>query len=56
MPYRREISDWDIKGNVEYLLITTELVQSKNGDTSKREIHVDFMVGIPVDVERVLIQ
>lgn len=51
MPYRREI-----KGNVEYLFITTELVQSKNGDTNKRDIHVDFMVGIPVDLARLQIQ
>lgn len=51
MPYRRTIKD-----TTEYLFITTELVQSKNGDSSKREIHVDFMVGIAVDLERILVQ
>lgn len=51
MPYKREV-----KGHTEYLFITTELVSSKNGDSSQREIHVDFMVGIPVELERVVIQ
>jgi hypothetical protein len=51
MPYKRKV-----KENTEYLLITTELVESKNGDASQREIHVDFMIGIPVELERVVIQ
>lgn len=51
MPYRRNIKDI-----TEYLFITTELVQSKNGDASQREIHVDFMVGIPLELERIQIQ
>ncbi len=51
MPYKREV-----KGHTEYLFITTELVKSKNGDTSQREIHVDFMVGMPVELECVVIQ
>jgi|GEM_PF-400658 len=51
MPYKREV-----KGHTEYLFITTELVNSKNGDTNQREIHVDFMIGIPVELERVVIQ
>lgn len=51
MPYKREV-----KGHTEYLFITTELIKSKNGDSSQREIHVDFMVGIPVELERVVIQ
>lgn len=51
MPYKRKV-----KENTEYLLITTELIQSKNGDASQREIHVDFMIGIPVELERVVIQ
>ena len=45
-----------VKESTEYLLITTELVESKNGDASLREIHVDFMIGIPVELERVVIQ
>lgn len=55
MPYQREIKGREENGNVEYLFITTEIVQSQNGDNSKRQIHVDFMVGIPVDLERVTI-
>jgi hypothetical protein len=51
MPYKRKV-----KENAEYLFITTELLESKNGDSSQREIHVDFMVGIPVELERVVIQ
>jgi hypothetical protein len=51
MPYKREV-----KGHTEYLFITTELIASRNGDASQREIHVDFMVGIPVELERVVIQ
>lgn len=51
MPYKRVV-----KGHTEYLFITTELVKSKNGDASQREIHVDFMVGIPVELERLVIQ
>ncbi|RYY03910.1 MAG: DUF2491 family protein [Gammaproteobacteria bacterium] len=51
MPYKRKV-----KENAEYLFITTELLESKNGDASQREIHVDFMVGIPVELERVVIQ
>lgn len=55
MPYRREIKSRDEKTNPEYLFITTEIVQSQNGDSSKRQIHVDFMIGIPVDLERIVI-
>ncbi|RYY73620.1 MAG: DUF2491 family protein [Gammaproteobacteria bacterium] len=51
MPYKRKVKDV-----TEYLFITTELLESRNGDASKREIHVDFMVGIPVELERVVIQ
>lgn len=51
MPYKR-----NVKSNTEYLFITTELIQSKNGDVGQREIHVDFMVGIPVELERLVIQ
>lgn len=51
MPYKRKV-----KGHTEYLFITTELVKSKNGDANQSEIHVDFMVGIPVELERLVIQ
>jgi len=52
MPYARQLGD----GGREYLLVTTEIVQSVNGDARKRGIHVDFVVGIPVEQERLVIQ
>jgi hypothetical protein len=51
MPYVRELNS-----GREYLLITTEIVKSRDGDASRRSIHVDFMIGIPLEAERVLIQ
>jgi hypothetical protein len=54
MPYKRQIGQID--GSLEYLLITTEIVTSQDGDTARREIHVDFMIGIPVEADRVQIQ
>jgi hypothetical protein len=52
MPYVRALRG----GGQEYLLISTELVHSVNGDASKRSIHVDFVVGIQLDLERIAIQ
>ena len=52
MPYVRQLAD----GGREYLLITTEIVESVDGDTNKRGIHVDFVIGIPVEQERIVIQ
>lgn len=52
MPYVRQLAD----GTSEYLLITTEIVASVDGDTSKRGIHVDFVIGLPVEQERVVVQ
>ncbi|WP_164557918.1 DUF2491 family protein [Massilia atriviolacea] len=52
MPYVRELPG----GGSEYLLITTEILSSVNGDHSKRGIHVDFVIGLPVEQERVVIQ
>ncbi|MEO7495786.1 MAG: DUF2491 family protein [Massilia sp.] len=52
MPYVRELAG----GGSEYLLITTEIVASVNGDASQRGIHVDFVIGIPLEQERVVIQ
>jgi hypothetical protein len=51
MPYVR-----DLNGSLEYLLITTAIVKSRDGDASRRAIHVDFMIGIPLEPERILIQ
>ncbi|MFN9470913.1 hypothetical protein [Acidovorax sp.] len=42
MPYRRDVAG----GGEEQLLISTEVVQEQDGDSSRREIHVDFMVGL----------
>lgn len=52
MPYVRELAG----GGREYLLITTEIIESVDGDSSKRGIHVDFVIGIPVEQERIVIQ
>lgn len=52
MPYVRDLAD----GSREYLLITTEIVESVDGDTNKRGIHVDFVIGIPMEQERIVIQ
>ena len=52
MPYVRALAG----GGREYLLITTEIIESVDGDTGKRGIHVDFVIGIPLEQERVVIQ
>ena len=52
MPYVRRLAD----GTPEYLLITTEIVESVDGDAGRRGIHVDFVIGIPLEPERVVIQ
>lgn len=52
MPYVRALAD----GGREYLLITTEVIESVDGDSSKRGIHVDFVIGIPMEQERIVIQ
>lgn len=52
MPYVRTLHG----GEREYLLITTEIIESVDGDGSRRGIHVDFVIGIPLEPERVLVQ
>lgn len=52
MPYVREL---DGAGR-EFLLITTEILRSVNGDAGQRGIHVDFVIGIPLEQERIVIQ
>jgi hypothetical protein len=52
MPYVRSLQG----GGREYLLITTEIVESVDGDASRRGIHVDFVIGIPLEAERVVVQ
>lgn len=51
MPYVREVG-----GMKEYLLIMTEIGESRDGDTSKRFIHVDMMIGLSLESERITIQ
>ncbi|MFZ6815076.1 DUF2491 family protein [Undibacterium sp. Rencai35W] len=51
MPYSRAL-----EGQRESLLISTEIVRSQDGDSNRRQIHVDFMIGIPVELDRLLIQ
>jgi len=52
MPYVRELAG----GGREYLLLTTEIIESVDGDASKRGIHVDFVIGIPIEQERITVQ
>ncbi|MBV8665479.1 MAG: DUF2491 family protein [Burkholderiaceae bacterium] len=51
MPYARKMGS-----GREYLLIATEIVDSRDGDASRRAIHVDFTIAIPLDVNRISIQ
>lgn len=51
MPYRRSVAG----GGEEQLLICTEIVQEQDGDTSRREIHVDFMVGLVLGADFVAV-
>lgn len=50
MPYTRNLPG----GVQEYLIITTEIVEEQNG-LGRREIHVDFAIGLPIEKERVAI-
>ncbi|MCG2585196.1 DUF2491 family protein [Massilia sp. TS11] len=52
MPYTRPLAD----GLRESLLISTEILASVNGDSRQRGIHVDFVIGIPVEQARLQIQ
>jgi len=52
MPYVRTLAD----GSREYLLISTEIIESVDGDSGRRGIHVDFVIGIPLEPERVVVQ
>ena len=52
MPYVRELAG----GGREYLLITTEILDSVDGDTTKRGIHVDFVIAIPIEQQRITVQ
>ncbi len=51
MPYRRSVAG----GGEEQLLICTEIVEEQNGDSARREIHVDFMVGLALGADFVAV-
>lgn len=55
MPYSRALGS-GADAQREILLISTEIVQSVDGDSSRRGIYVDFMVGIPVELDRLVVQ
>lgn len=52
MPYTRDLAD----GSKEYLIVSTEIVNSQDGDESRRSIYVDLMIGIPMDIQRITVQ
>jgi hypothetical protein len=52
MPYVRDLQS----GGREYLVITTEIIESVDGDKKRRGIHVDFVIGIPMEQERITVQ
>lgn len=54
MPYGRDLEE---QGNQrEILLISTEIIESENGDRNRRGIHVDFMIGIPIELNNLMVQ
>lgn len=55
MPYSRPLGDGADEPR-EVLLISTEIVASVDGDSSRRGIYVDFMIGIPVELDRLVVQ
>ncbi|MBY0573710.1 MAG: hypothetical protein K2P84_08520 [Undibacterium sp.] len=52
MPYSRKL----VGDQSEILLISTEIVESANGDRNQRGIHVDFMIGIVIENDRLVVQ
>lgn len=52
MPYARYLAD---EKTQEFLIISFEIVKSRDGDFSKRDIHVDFMTGLTLDKTRIQI-
>lgn len=55
MPYSRLLGDGNAAQR-EILLISTEMIESEDGDRARRGIYVDFMIAIPVELERLLVQ
>lgn len=57
MPYSRRLGAEDVdSAQRELLLIGTEILRSRDGDRSRRGIHVDFMIAIPLETERLTLQ
>ncbi|MCH8621407.1 DUF2491 family protein [Undibacterium sp. TS12] len=54
MPYRRKLNE--AGDQTELLLISTETLRSRDGDGRVRDIHVDFMIALPLEAERLLVQ
>ena len=55
MSYSRKLGG-DHGDQREILLISTEIVESEDGDHTKRGIYVDFMIAIPVELDRLVVQ
>lgn len=53
MPYTRTLGT---DGQHEDLLISTEILQSRDGDERQRGIQVDFMIAVPLELERLVVQ
>ena len=55
MPYVRTLADG---ATPEYLLISTEIIDSRNGEEADdvRAIYVNFMIGLTLEAERVVVQ
>lgn len=53
MPYSRVLG---ADGQREDLLISTELLLSRDGDSTQRGIQVDFMIAVPLELERLVVQ
>lgn len=49
VPYVRSLDDQ----LQETMLITTEFVTSRDGDDAVRNLHVNFVVGIPIEISRI---
>lgn len=54
MPYRRNLNEAGDQS--EILLISTEILRSKDGDNRRHDIHVDFFVALPLEMERLIVQ
>ena len=51
MPYVRKLGD-----SHEFLHISTDIIDSQDGDPNNRSITVNFMIGLPLELDRVVVQ